>query len=396
MANIFDRIFRAQQPPQQPKPEECNCRPISAIFGEFSAGAKLNISTVYRSIDLLSDSVGSMNVNVVDKNDIHAKVQHPLQDFFYDKTGALMTRFNLVKKLIMDVLRFGNAYCLIKKDSAGRCIGLQYLESGDVTIYWDKQKQDLYFACPIIGKGKIKPNDICHFYKWSNDGIVGIGVLSYATQSINIADSQEKTAGKFFKSGANLSGVLTLQGQVRQEQKEAARQAMQQVTNGGTGIAVLDNGMTYSPISVNARDSQLVEARGYSVSDIARFFGIDPMLLGDINSKSSYKSLEEALRNLFTLTVKPFVTMLETELTRKCLSRSEMDIYAIKFDTDTLLKSDNVSMANYLKTLVGSGILCINEGRALLDLPEIQGGDKHVIAFSDINQNTINNESNNI
>ena len=48
--------------------------------------------------------------------------------------------------------------------------------------------------------------------------------------------------------------------------------------------------------------------------------------------------------------------------------------------------------ANYYNTLVSSGILSVNEVRKELGFEPIEGGDNHIIAYTDIEQNTINKD----
>ena len=65
----------------------------------------------------------------------------------------------------------------------------------------------------------------------------------------------------------------------------------------------------------------------------------------------------------------------------------------IDIDESKLLMTDKNTMQNYLKTLTGAGIMSINEARAILGMKPIEGGDSHLIAYSDPNQNAIDNKN---
>jgi hypothetical protein len=78
--------------------------------------------------------------------------------------------------------------------------------------------------------------------------------------------------------------------------------------------------------------------------------------------------------------------MFEEELNRKLCHRSNI---RIDFDETFLIKSDKSVQATYLNTLVSGGILSVNEARASLGLNPIEGGDRVMIPYTDINQNTI-------
>ena len=78
--------------------------------------------------------------------------------------------------------------------------------------------------------------------------------------------------------------------------------------------------------------------------------------------------------------------MFEEELNRKLCHNSNV---RIDFVESFLIKSDKSVQANYLNTLVSAGIMSINEARASLGLNPIEGGDRLVIPFTDLSQNTI-------
>ena len=161
----------------------------------------------------------------------------------------------------------------------------------------------------------------------------------------------------------------------------------QAYTNGGSGLAILQGNMEYKPIQLSASDSQLLESRSYNVQDIARFFGINPILLGDL-SHSSYSTLEAAQQEFLLHTLQPYIVMVEEEFTRKLTKPSEKNIQ-VNLDETAILKTDKSALAKYYSTLLQNGVLCVNEVRKELGLSPINGGDKHVIPYSKITDNII-------
>lgn len=149
--------------------------------------------------------------------------------------------------------------------------------------------------------------------------------------------------------------------------------------------------MDYQPIQLSATDSQLLESRLFNVQDIARFFGVSPVLLGDL-THSNYNTIE-ATQNQFVLhTLMPYIVMVEEEFTRKLIKPSEEGL-EVNLDETAILKADKSAIASYYGTLLDKGILCVNEVRKELGYSPIKGGDKHTIAYTDITQNQLNNEN---
>lgn len=391
--NIFSKPREEKREISYYNPFSGTSLPFSSIPNSYTA---MNISAVYRATEIISDSIAMLPIRVRQSSKEHKNEleNHPLNLVFQFK-DSILGKYNFIKLLIQSVLLRGNGYAYIHRGRDGRVIGLQYLEEGDVTINYDKRKQSLYYSCSIISAKKIEPINMLHLVKNSYDGINGISVISYATRTLKLAHNTENSANSFFTNGCNLSGVLTVQGQVSDKQREDIRKSWNQAySKGGNGLAILQGNMSYQPIQLSAADSQLLESREYNVEDIARFFGISPVLLG-VLTHSSLSSVE-AIQNQFLLhTLSPYITMIEEEFTRKLILPSEGDI-KIDFDETALLKADKQALANYYSTLIDKGILCVNEVRNELGYSEIEGGDRHLIAYTDIDQNTINKDETNI
>lgn len=132
----------------------------------------------------------------------------------------------------------------------------------------------------------------------------------------------------------------------------------------------------------------MLETRLFNVSEIARFFNISPVLLQDL-SKSSYSSIEAANLQFLTQTLIPYIAIIEREFNRKLVSDSTV---FIDLDEREFLRTDMQSTANYYTTLVNAGILTTNECREQLGYNTVEGGDNLRIPYTDINQNTINDD----
>lgn len=363
--------------------------PFTQLMTNYSA---MNISAVYRAVEIISDSVAMLPIQIKDKDATHNEEMqnHPLNIVFNQN---LLSRYNLIKLLVQSVLLKGNGFAYIHRAQDGTAIGLTFLEASDVTINYNKQKGELYYLCNIVSPKKIEPINMIHLVKNSYDGVNGLSVLSYAARSLKLAGNTENSANSFFTNGCNLSGVLTVQGQLNDKQREQIRNSWNQAyANGGNGLAILQGNMEYKPIQLNAADSQMLESRQFNVTDIARFFGISPVLLGDL-THTSFGTLE-AVQQMFLLhTLQPYITLIEEEFTRKLFKSSEKNMY-VNLDETALLKTDKTALADYYTKLLEKGVLCVNEARKELGYSNIEGGDKHLIAYTKIEDNVINkNES---
>lgn len=373
---------------------ESNGISVSLPFSEyFNNATSMNLSAVYRAVELISDGVAILPIQIKDKSHNGENIEHPLNDVFNDNSYNLLTKYNLIKLLVQSVMLKGNGFAYIERNQQGVAVDIQFLQSEDVIVNYNKYTNELYYTVTNHNniKGKVEPCNMIHLIKNSYDGINGISILSFANRCIKTAQATENTAKDFFSKGCNLSGTLTVQGAPLSAQKKLdIRKAwMNTYTDGGSGLAVLEGNMTYQPIQVSASDSQMLESRLYNVQDIARFFGINPILLGDL-SHSSYGTIE-AIQNDFLLhTLQPYIEMIEREFNRKLLTPTEKKILNISLNTNEILRIDKTNQATYYSSMLSNGILCINEVRKELGYNPIEGGEKHIIPYTDINQNQIN------
>lgn len=79
--------------------------------------------------------------------------------------------------------------------------------------------------------------------------------------------------GKFFANGAAPSGVLEHPGTIKDPTK--VREAWQSQFGGSSNsgkVAVLEEGMKYTPISISPEQAQFLETRKFQINEIARIF----------------------------------------------------------------------------------------------------------------------------
>lgn len=358
----------------------------------------MNLSAVYRATELISDSIAVLPIKIqkTGENGKNEMENHPLKLVFSDKNNNnLLSKFTMMKLLVQSVILRGNGFALIQRAEDGTVTGLRFLEPQEVIINYNKITGELYYTVPKLTKSKhIEPINMIHLLKNSYDGVTGLSVLSYAARALKTANATEESAKSFFDNGMNLSGVLTVQGQLQQKQKDDIRASWAQAyANGGQGLAVLQGNMSYQPIQINAKDAQMIESRLFNIQDIARFFGISPVLLGDL-SHASYNTIEAVQQEFLVHTLQPYVTMIENEFNRKLLKPSERKLNII-LETNEILRTDKSAQSNYYSTMLSNGILSINEVRKELGYNPIEDGDQHIIPFTDLSQNSIEGNNNN-
>lgn len=346
-------------------------------FSTYKTSQALALSAVYRCVEVITNSVASLPVKLyrVDEKGFRYELKNDLSYILSKRPNRKMNAYTFYKLMIKDVLMAGNAYALIMRDG-NKVIGLQYIPAGLVSPI-DKIDHIEYMVTGI--KGTVRQEDIIHILNYSDNGVIGISVLTHARRVLGIADAGDKSAENFYKSGSCTSGFLKFNGPSSGAQRQEILSAWNQATggpnNGPNGIAVLPSNVDYTQLSVDPADSQLLESRQFSVVEICRFFGVSPNKAFDL-THASYNNSEMAELAFLNDTLRPLLTKIEMELEIKLFDREDnMDI---KFDVNELLRTDKKSQAEYLTKMFNLGTMSPNEIRRELDMEPVEGGDLHV------------------
>jgi HK97 family phage portal protein len=87
-------------------------------------------------------------------------------------------------------------------------------------------------------------------------------------------------------------------------------------------VAVLEEGMKYTPIGISPEQAQFLETRKFQINEIARIFRVPPHMVGDLE-KSSFSNIEQQSLEFVKYTLDPWVVRWEQAMCRVLLSDSE-------------------------------------------------------------------------
>ena len=384
--NKVTRYFRsANDNTQVEQPYEYQQNSLALMLNGRKTSSALSLSSYFAAREVISNSIARLPIRVmVDGN------EHKSHNINAIWSQTLMTKFNFMKQMVCDVIDNGNAYAYISRAQDGTPINLVYCEPGSVSHYYNQRKQEHYYRISFIKQRAIEPVDVIHLYKNSYNGVEGVSLRQYAASTIDLTDNTDKTASKYYSSGCALHGVLSVKG-ARKGAKQQVADSFRESHSGpnGSGILITDEDIDFKQLSTNASDSQMLEARIFNISEIARYFNINPVLLGDL-SHSSYNTIEAANIEFVNRTLSPYISMIEDEFNRKLVKPSETGV-RIDLDQTYLLDTNKSTLSTYIKTLVSGGIMSVNEARAMIGLPYKEGCDDLIIPYTDIAANKLGN-----
>jgi HK97 family phage portal protein len=228
----------------------------------------------------------------------------------------------------------------------------------------------------------LPPSDVLHIPGLGFDGLIGYSPIAMAKNAIGLAIATEEYGAKFFANGAAPSGVLEHPGTIKDPQRvRDSWNAAYQGSSNAHKIAVLEEGMKYTPIGISPEQAQFLETRKFQINEIARIFRVPPHMLADLE-KSSFSNIEQQSLEFVKYTLDPWVVRWEQSMCRVLLSESEKPAYFIKFNVDGLLRGDYASRMTGYATARQNGWMSANDIRELENLDRIApelGGDLYLI-----------------
>ena len=203
-----------------------------------------------------------------------------------------------------------------------------------------------------------------------------------AKNAIGMAIACEEFGAKFFANGAAPSGVLEHPGTIKDPSKVRDTWQSQFGGSSNTGkVAVLEEGMKYTPISISPEQAQFLETRKFQINEIARIFRVPPHMVGDLE-KSSFSNIEQQSLEFVTYTLDPWIVRWEQSISRTLFSEEEKKTHFVKFNVDGLLRGDYQSRMNGYAIGRQNGWMSANDIRELENLDRIpteEGGDLYLI-----------------
>lgn len=203
-----------------------------------------------------------------------------------------------------------------------------------------------------------------------------------AKNAIGLAIATEEYGSKFFANGAAPSGVLEHPGTIKDPQR--VRESWMSQFGGPANsnkIAVLEEGLKYTPISISPEQAQFLETRKFQINEIARIFRVPPHMVGDLE-KSSFSNIEQQSLEFVKYTLDPWVVRWEQSIQRTLLTPEEKKTYFVKFNVEGLLRGDYQSRMSGYATARQNGWMSANDIRELENLDRIpaeDGGDLYLV-----------------
>lgn len=364
----------------------------SATGIQVTSESARRIAAVWCAVRILSESVASLPVFVYQRSDDgkgkERKTSNPLHRLLHDQPNIWQTSFEWREMMQGHLALRGNAYAEIVYDRRGSITALIPRHPDRMRVFDISQEQIgeqplIYQYTPVTGPVRyLFADEVLHVKGLSDDGLVGLSPIQEFRETLGLSLGTETYAAKFFGNYANPGGVLSHPKSLTKDAQKRLREQWEQRHTGLDNVnkvAVLEEGLTWTQVGVNPEDSQLLESRKFSVTEIARIFRVPPHMLADLD-RATFSNIEQQAIEFVVHTLRPWLVRWEQRLALALLTPKERASgLFIEFNVDGLLRGDIKS--RYGAYAVGRqwGWLSPNDVRALENMnPRTDvGGDAY-------------------
>lgn len=329
-------------------------------------------------VDFLARNIAQLGLHAfrrIDDLDRERLANHELIQWVEHPTPATC-RYRLFETLILDLGIYFNAYWLkLRTDDA---IGLLRLSPETITPRGWLLPSAFVWTLPDGRTVDVAPKDIVHFNGYDpSDQLMGLSPIETLRQILAEDCASTTYRRAFWTNSARLEGVIQRPREAPKwtaEQKQAFREQWQARFAGSSNAgqtAVLEDGMTFTPTSYSARDSEFTTARKLTREEVAAAYHVPQPMVG-ILDHATFSNIKEQHKQLYQDCLGPWLEWVQEELERQLLVEcdDQQGVY-LEFNIQDKLKGSFEEQASALYTLVGRPIMTANEGRARLNLSRV-------------------------
>ena len=385
MKNPFLGLFRARD-----KPRNAISAAPTFYFGSSTSGKTVNpknavqVSTVYACVRVIAETIASLPVGVYEATEHGSQKvpEHPLYRLLHDEPNPEMSSFIWRETMLSHLLLWGNSYSQIIRSGKTNILGLYPLLPDRMEVDRDSSGKLTYTYTTTDGAAvQLKPEAVLHIPGLGFDGIMGYSPIALEKNAIGLGIAAEEYGSKFFQNGARPSGILTHPNTIRDPKRlRESWNATYGGSSNGAKVAILEESMTFTPISLPNNDAQFLETRKFQVEEICRIYRVPPHLIGDL-SRSTFANIEHQSIDFATHTIRPWLVRIEQAMNRALFSENEKGRFYVQFNIDGLMRGDYKSRMEGYAIARQNGWMSANDIRALENMnpiPDEEGGNTYL------------------
>jgi HK97 family phage portal protein len=366
--------------------------PLAGMAGRKTTGgtrvsptSAMSLPTYFACIQVLAADVAKLPLKVFRENADGTKTiekDHPAVRVLRRVPNTEMSPFTLRETLTAWAAGWGNGYAEIVRDNSGRISGLAPIHPSRVRMLRIDKRLVYEVRSDHVGMETVGlyAEEVFHLHGLG-DGISGYSIAQIGAQSIGAAMAAETFGAAYYGNNTSVGGVLTHPGALSDIARKNLRESWESMHGGPDNAhkaAILEEGMTFTPTSVNPSDAQFIEGKQFDVETICRWFRMPPHKVQHL-LRATFTNIEQQGIEYVTDTLMTWLVRWEQEAQRKLLADDE-ELY-VRHEINGLMRGDAAARGAFYSQLFNIGAVCANDIRRLEDMEPIDdpAADKHFV-----------------
>jgi HK97 family phage portal protein len=344
---------------------------------------------VYACITRIAQDFGKLRPKLVeqDKDDIWSEVTNTAHSPVLRKPNRFQNHIQFKEWWITSKLLTGNAYALLERDDRNVVSKMYLLDPTKVTVLvasdgavFYKLKEDNLSGIEgddiTIPASEIIHDRInCLFHP-----LVGTSPIFACGTAANMGLQIQNNSAAFFANGSNPSGILSTPVTITPQKSDDLSAIWNARFSKGAsgGVAVLGDSMKFEPMRMNNVDAQLIQQLGWTAETVCSTFHVPAWKVG-VGEQPAYTKPEIANQAYYSDCLQSLIEQWELCMDEALGLSTPVDggkQLGVELDLDGLLRMDAASQITTLKEAVSGSVLTVNEARAKVDKPPVDGGDE--------------------
>jgi HK97 family phage portal protein len=344
----------------------------------------LEVSTVWCAVSQIARSVASLPLHVYARtpDGKQRAPEHPAYYLLHTRPNPELSSFLFRELLVTWLLLWGDFFAEVERNGRGDCIALWPIHPANVTVA--RIGGEKVYVVRVDGAEHTLPAArVHHVQGFGIDGQRGLVPIHVARNAVGLAKATETFGSQFFQQGAQPSGVLTHPGKLGKDASDNLRDSWGKTYGGLTNahrLAVLEEGMSWAPLTIPNDAAQYLETRRFSVEEVARIFGIPLHMVGHLE-RMTFATTEQMAIQYVTACIEPLCKRIESELTHRLIGPGDRAHYA-EFVLEGLLRGDSAARAAFYQSLFSMGAISPNELRERENMNRVEGGDARFVPLN--------------
>jgi len=367
--------FLRRDTPATPNPADDRWySPILNLLGRSrttTPESMLACSTFVSCVQVLAKTFAALPLNVYEKSADSAvrtkATDHPLYRMLHDSPAPWLTSFEFREMLMFHLFMRGNFYAQKVRNKGGSLSFLMPLDPARMKPMLRDNGATVYTFRTSSGALRVfDAEEIFHVKFISLNGVEGVSPITYAANVIPFSHCLEEFSIRFFENNASPSGALEhpqkLGDKAYNKLKESWANLHQGVENAHR-VAILEDGMKFTAISMSNLDAQHIENRKYSRVEICGLCGVPPHMIQDLE-RATFTNIEHQDLAFGKHTIVPLCERVEQAIHLRLFEEVERDKYFAEFLLEGLLRGDFKTRQEGFQVMRLNGVINADEWRA--------------------------------